>query len=403
MVDVSALKGAVDTRIREWDARLWDSSLSIHAQPELGYCEQHAVSVLCELLAAAGIEPERGTAGLATAFRAMLPGASPSPTIALLAEYDALPVVGHGCGHNLIGTAAVGAAIGLSAVAGQLPGSVLVLGCPAEESAVDGSGGKIRLLKLGAFEGLDAALMVHPGTIDIVSNDGSLASCGMEFVFSGRSAHAAVMPHQGINALEAVLLTFASINALRQHLLPSVRIHGIITEGGTSANVIPERAACRFRVRAEEREYLEEVMEKVRACGEAGARATGSQLEVHILSEVYEELLPSEALAGVVRANMAATGRALLDHLPGNSKASTDLGNVSHVIPAISATLKIAEDNTAFHSPGFAAASASPTGRTMLLDAARVLAWSTIDLLVDPGKLEAAKSEFQERKGTRFS
>lgn len=221
MSGIEALKTRACAVVDAQAARLWATSLAIHGVPELGYVEYRAAELLSELLAEAGLPVERGIAEMPTAFRAGISGQQARPCIAVLAEMDALPGLGHACGHNLIGTAAVGAGLALAAVADDLPGSAVVLGCPAEESAVEGSGGKIRLLRAGIFDGVDAAIMVHPGTLDLVSTTVSLASCGLEFDFIGKAAHAALAPHQGINALDGVLHTFNGINALRQHLPPS--------------------------------------------------------------------------------------------------------------------------------------------------------------------------------------
>jgi amidohydrolase len=318
--------------------------------------------------------------------------------VAILAEYDALPEIGHGCGHNLIATASLGAILALKAVAPELPGSAVLLGCPAEESAVDDAGGKIRLVAAGCFDDVDAALMVHPATEDLVSNRGSLAACGYEFTFIGKPAHAASMPHHGINALDGVIQTFNGINALRQHLLPDVRIHGIITDGGASANIVPARAVCRFRVRAEEGAYLASVVEKVKRCAEAGALASGAMLTVREVARMYEDLWPSAALGKVFRDNLIALGRPVRSVPRRKGKGSTDFGNVSHVVPCVEARLRIAGEDVAGHSQEFADAAISEAGRRMMLDAAKGLARTAIDLMSDPAPLAAARAELVKRQ-----
>lgn len=378
--------------------KLWTASLDIHAHPELGYAETHAARVLCDLLWDAGIIVELGLAGMPTAFRADIPGQTRRPAIALLAEMDALPGIGHGCGHNLIGSAAVGAGLGLAAVARDLPGAIVILGCPAEETVVDGSGGKLRLIASGAFDDIDAALMVHPGTLDIVSTAGSLASCGFEFEFRGRPAHASLAPEEGINALDAVILTFQGINALRQHVRPDVRMHGIITHGGSTPNVVPHHAACRFRLRSESSSYLAQVAEKVVNCARAGALATGAELHVREYAPGYAETRANEALAQAFARNLTGLGRSAELQSQLERKASTDFGNVSQVVPAASATVAIADEGIWFHTEEFAAAAASDAARAMLLDSAKGLAHTALDLLLQPGLLEAATREFYARQ-----
>lgn len=391
---IAELKALACATIDAWADRLWAVSAAIHANPELGYAEYQAATLLCGLLTEAGIPLERGIAQMPTAFRATIRGQAERPAIGILAEYDALPEVGHGCGHNLIGTAAVGAGLGLAAVAAQLPGSAVILGCPAEESAVDDSGGKIRLIRAGYFQEIDAAIMVHPGTEDVVSNRGSLAACGYEFEFIGKPAHAASCPHEGINALDGVIQTFNAINALRQHLLPDVRIHGIITYGGSSANVVPARAVCRFRIRAEDRNYLAEVVEKVKRCAQAGAQACGATLVIREVAPMYEDMRPNRVIGRVLRANLMAVGRKVRVQPRRKGKGSTDFGNVSHVVPSAGATVAITDTLVPGHSQEFAAAAISEAGRRMMHDSAKALAMTAIDLIVNQELLAAARKEF---------
>jgi amidohydrolase len=335
------------------------------------------------LLEHGGLAIERGIADMPTAFRAVVRGRCERPCVAILAEMDALPGVGHACGHNLIGAAAAGAGLGLAAVAADLPGSAVVLGCPAEESAVDGSGGKIRLLRAGIFDAVDAAIMVHPGTLDLVSTSTSLASCGLEFEFIGKAAHAALAPDQGINALDGVLHTFSAINALRQYLPPDARIHGIITHGGTSPGIIPDRAVCRFRVRAKNTIELGKISERVTNCARAGELASGARLIVRETTPVYAEMQPDATVSNALCRNLIAVGRPVSTSSPDERKASTDLGNVSQMIPAACATVAIADDTVAIHSPAFTEAAAAEPARRMLFDSAQALAMTAVDLLAD--------------------
>ncbi len=402
-MEITDLKSRAIAAVDAWAERLWAASASIHAHPELGYQEHHAVEQLTGLLREAGLAWEPGIAGTPTAFRAVAQGQAGRPSVAILAEYDALPEIGHGCGHNLIATAAVGAALALHALGKDLPGSAILLGCPAEESAVDDPGGKIRLVAGGYFDEVDAALMVHPATEDCMSTQGTLAACSYEFTFTGKPAHAARLPHEGINALDGVIQTFNGVNALRQHLLPDVRIHAIITNGGASANIVPAKAACIFRIRAEESAYLATVVEKVKRCAEAGALASGAKLSIREAARMYEDMWPNTALSQAFAANLNSVGRPMLSGPAQKGKGSTDFGNVSHVVPSINANMCIASEDVAGHSREFATASASEAGRQMMLDAAKGLALTAIDLMSDPALLAAAREEFAARRAAAGS
>ncbi len=264
-MDVGELKlracAAVDARAEELRAL----SLRIHAHPEVAFEEVQASGWLCELLEASGFAVARGIADMPTAFRAV--AGSGTPVVAVLAEYDALPGIGHGCGHNIIATAAAGAGIGLRAVIDELGGTVQVIGTPAEEVY----GGKAQMIRAGAFGGIDAAMMVHPGTRDAVFTR-ALACAELRVEYFGREAHAAAQPEKGINALEALILAYNGINALRQHIRRTARVHGVITDGGQAPNIVPGHATASFLVRAEDNEYLEELKRRVVACFEAARR-----------------------------------------------------------------------------------------------------------------------------------
>lgn len=377
--------------IAEIDARteeLLQLSATIHANPELALKEFKASAWLCEALERHGLRVERGVGGLDTAFRAEAGGGCAGPTIALLAEYDALPELGHACGHNIICTAALGAGIALHALAHDLPGRVLVLGTPAEE----GGSGKIVMLRNGVFEGVDAAMMVHPGSRTMVSR-GSLAVQRVTFEFIGKAAHAAAAPEDGINALEAVLATFHNINALRLHLKPDARVHGIITHGGTAINVIPEFAAAKFSVRAATRAYLAEVVPRVVQCAQAGALATRAQMK-RTIDDGYAEIIPNRAMARAFAANWRAVGVEVLGPRPNERMGSTDMGDVSHAIPALHPYIAIAPAGTAGHSVAMRDASISPAGHAGLLNSAKGLAMTAIDLLCDPALLQEVREEF---------
>ena len=379
-------------------------ALELHAHPELNYQEHYAARLLSDTLERHGLVVERGVGGVETAFRGSLQGgAGDGPTVAILAEYDALPDLGHACGHNLIAMTAVGAGLGLQAALGSLRGRVVVLGTPAEE----GGGGKIRLLESGAFEGVDIAIKSHPGgrgtTIHTEASLGeswSLAMVGYRYVFRGKAAHAANMPHEGINALNAVIHFFTGIDALRQHLRDDVRIHGIITDGGKAPNVVPDFAAANFMLRSRNHRYLRgEVVEKVRQVAEGAARMTGAQLEVLPLYPFYENVRPNTTLAKVALDNAKALGMRLNNPEAGTggSGASTDSGNVSQVIPTFTLSFAVSQKPVAMHSRALTEAAQSEFALNVAIDVAKALALTACDLLNEVQLVEAARKEFEER------
>ncbi len=365
--------------------------------PEIGLQEYQASSRLSHMLEEAGADVERGIAGLPTAFRAVLPGGKPDgPTVGIIAEYDALPGVGHGCGHNIIGNAAVGAGIALSQLgkAGELPGNVIVFGTPAEESAVPNAGGKITILKHGYFDGVDAAIMVHPLYEDHISGT-TMTAYGLELEFHGKASHAAAYPEKGINALDAVIQTFVSIGLLRQQIRSEARIHGVITHGGGAPNVIPPYAACRFRVRSFDPVYAAQLKRRVIACAEGAAIATGARLEWHEYMKPYLSSIPNSVLGRTLRVNLEAIGRDVKD-LEDPTGASTDFGNVSQAIPAATAMIGICDEDAGWHSPEVAASTKTERGHQSLIAAAKTLAMTALDLLNNPDLLTEAKREHEE-------
>jgi amidohydrolase len=337
--------------------RLLELSDRIYSEPELGFQEHRAAQRLSAVLEEAGFRVDRGVAGMATAFVARR-GGGPGPRIAILAEYDALPEIGHGCGHNIIGTAAVGAGLALAPLMAALGGELLVIGCPAEEGAVDNAGGKVVLVEAGWFDNVDAAMMVHPSTRNAVGGT-SNARVALELKFHGKNAHAAGAPHEGINALDAAIQSFNGWNALRQHLKPDVRIHGIITRGGVSPNIVPDYAEVRMYVRSRDFTYLKEVEEKVKNCARGAALATGARVEFRYTAKPYYNLVTNRTLASAFADNLSALGLEV-SRDDGGSTGSTDMGNVSHVTAAIHPYLAICPPGVAAHSREFAAASVSP-------------------------------------------
>ncbi|MDQ7844104.1 MAG: M20 family metallopeptidase [Armatimonadota bacterium] len=366
---------------------LVDLARRIHAHPEVAFQEVQASRWLSETLERHGFTVERGIADLPTAFRAEVRGSGPGPTVAFLAEYDALPEIGHACGHNLIAAGALGAGIGLAAVRSRLPGTVVVLGTPAEE----GGGGKILMLQRGAFAGIDAALMFHPASYTLTMRP-SLASWRLKVAFRGRAAHAAAAPEEGINALDAMVAMFVSIGLLRQQLRDDARVHGIITYGGAAPNIIPDRAEAVFSVRAADGAYAGEVLEKVINCGRAAATATGATLQVET-QKGYEAMKPNRALAEAFGRHLEALGWPL-DPPPERPKmGSTDMGDVSQRLPAIHPYVAIGKD-IAGHTVEFREAALTDQGFAAMLAAAKAMALTGLDLLTNPAFFEQVRAEF---------
>ena len=385
---------------------LFDLSKDVHAHPELNYEEYYSSDALAGFLESNGLAVERGIGGVETAFRAIISGGGGGgPTIAVLAEYDALPEIGHGCGHNLIAMAAMGAAVGLQANAQDLPGRVVVIGTPAEE----GGGGKIRLLEAGVFDGVDATLSSHPFSnrtvIPAASPKGeswSLAMVGYRYMYHGKAAHAAAYPEQGINALNAVIHLFTGIDALRQHLRDDVRIHGVITDGGTAPNVVPEFAAANFMLRSRDGRYLsDEVVGKVRQVAEGAAAMTGSRLEIEEFYPFYENVQPNVTLAQAMGANAQALGMKLDEPIPGRpgSGASTDFGNVSQAMPGFELRYAVSETPVPSHTRQMQETAVTDLALNNALLVAKTLSLTASDLLLDAAMVEAAKAEYAERSG----
>jgi amidohydrolase len=389
---LAALKAQAWATIEKLCLRLDELRLAIHSHPELGGQEFFAQDLLSSELEKGGFTVERGYCAIPTAFHAVLKGKSDRPAVALLAEYDALPGIGHACGHNIIGTASVGAALALAPLLPHLPGSLHVFGTPAEET----NGAKVVLAAAGSFSQIDAAMMMHPSGRTVLMAP-SLAMDAIEFSFKGRAAHAASAPHEGINALDAVLITFNAINALREHVRPDVRIHGIITKGGEAPNVVPEEAVARFYIRAARRSYLNQVVEKVINCARAGALATGAELSVSNFEYSFDEMRNNSVLAVAMRENLVALGEEV--HTSGEGLGSLDMGNVSQVVPSIHPYIAIGPATLTSHTREFAEAAGSESGLRGLIVGAKALAATALDVLLTPSLLEAAKEEFENYQG----
>jgi amidohydrolase len=361
-------------------------SADIHRTPEIGFEEMQASGWLTGFLERGGLDVRRGIAGLPTAFRADHRGGD-GPTIAFLAEYDALPGLGHGCGHNLIGTASCAAAIALATCWPDAPGTVSVIGTPAEE----GGGGKILMLEQGVFDDVDVVMMFHPSYLNQIDYP-SLAATTIRLRYRGRPAHSAVHPHLGINAADAAMLFFAGVNALRQHVRPDVRLHGIITDAGDKANIVPEHASVEFMVRADRREDVEALTERVRDVARGAALMTGADLDLE-QGMTYFDARHCPTLGGLARINFERLGIAEDPIDEETPKASSDGGNVSHVIPHLAISLAIADHPIAGHSVEWREAAASEYGAGAMVTAAEILALTAHDLLEDPESLETVKRE----------
>jgi amidohydrolase len=371
-------------------AELLALSHAIHDEPELALEEFKAAKRLSDAVEGHGIKVQRGAFGLETGYVAEF-GKGGGPNVAILSEYDALPGIGHACGHNIIATSGYGAAIALSKLTGRLPGRVRYLGTPAEERF----GGKEIMAREGAFDRTDAAMMIHPSNQNLVTMP-CIAIAEVEAIFHGRSAHASAMPYRGLNALDAVVTSYQSIAQLRQHIRNTDRIHGIITEGGLAPNIVPERAACRFYVRAVDAHELAPLKVRVQKCFEAGALATGCTLEVHWGDTDYLDLKTNWPMAEMYERNAIALGREFfpVKDLPPGYAGSTDMGNVSHRVPSIHPMLGVAPAGVIIHNPEFTRYAASEAGDQAVIDGAKSLAMTALDLMADPAMLAQARADF---------
>ncbi|MBI2248284.1 MAG: M20 family metallopeptidase [Armatimonadetes bacterium] len=390
----SDLRSTILNTIDSAAGELIDLAKRIHAKPEVAFQEVQASAWLTESLERHRFQVQRGVADLPTAFRAEVAGNGGGPVVAFLAEYDALPEIGHACGHNLICTAALGAGIGLASAMKHLSGKALVLGTPAEE----GGGGKVIMLEKGAFRGVDVAMMFHPAGYTLTTRP-SLTSNRLKMKFLGKAAHAAAAPDEGINALDAMIQTFVSIGLLRQQLRPDARVHGIITYGGAAPNIIPDRSEAIFSIRAVDRPYADEVLKKVIACAEAGAGATGAKLEVET-KRGYEAIKPNTPLADAFARNLEELNWPV-DQPPARTKmGSTDMGDVSQAMPAIHPYLAIGRDIPG-HSIEFREAALSQQGFKAMLTAAKAMALTALDVLTSPVFLEEVRGDFKAQAPKR--
>lgn len=370
-------------------------SLAIHAKPEIAYQEHEASLRLSEFLEGDGFQVTRGYCGVETAYRGDAKGKKDGPRVAILAEYDALADLGHGCGHNLIAMIGTAAAIGVREVIEDLPGSVAAIGTPAEE----GGGGKVALIRAGGFDDVDAAMMIHPTSGRSLAGRHSLASNRVVVEYFGKAAHAASQPDQGINALDAMIQLFNSVNAMRQQLRSDARVHGIIAKGGSAANVIPEHTVGRFSVRALDRRYQQEVLRRFVACAEGAATATGATVKVSVDENAgYENMVFSTPMAERWAGHLRSLGVNVFDARDDERVGSTDMGNVMQVMPAIHPYIAISDQTIPGHSTAFRDHAATREALDRALIAAKALALTAIDVLADADMLAKARAEFDERR-----
>jgi amidohydrolase len=386
-MDLQPLKQRAAARIDADAAQLDGLALAIHDHPELAYAERFASTALADHLTGHGLSVARAAGGIETAFVAETK-AGGGPTIAICAEYDALPGIGHGCGHNLIAASGVGAYVGVAAVASELRGTVRLIGTPAEE----GGAGKVRLRAAGVFDGVDAAMMFHPADADVL-DPLMVALRVLDLEFRGRAAHAAASPYAGVNALDALMLGWGAMSALRQLVRSDSRIHGIVTDGGQASNIIPERAAARIVVRAADPSYLGDLRRRVLACFEGAATATGCELRYE-WGEAMDMVTTNQPMAAAFGENARALGRELGPRRAGETSGSTDMGNISSVIPSIHPFLSVTDVRVPWHSREFAAAARTPRALETMRVAAKALAFTTIDLLARPDLLKQTKASF---------
>lgn len=389
-MDLEQLKRRAAARIDDDGERLDALALAIHDHPELAYAERFAVAACADHLAEQGLPVTRGAGGVETAFVAETRSGT-GPTVVICAEYDALPGIGHGCGHNLIAAGGVGAYLGVAAVAAELKGTVRLIGTPAEE----GGAGKAKLQAAGVFDGVDAAMMFHPADADVL-DPLMVALRVLDIEFRGRAAHAAASPYAGVNALDGLLLGWSAMSALRQLVRSDSRIHGIITDGGQATNVIPERAAARLAVRAADPSYLGDLRRRVLACFEGAAKATGCELR-HQWGEAMDMVTTNQPLATALRENAASLGRPLGPRRAGETSGSTDMGNISSLVPSVHPFFSITEQRVPWHSRDFAAAARTPRALATMRVAAKALAFTAIDLLGRPDLAKQAKAAFTPR------
>lgn len=391
-MDQAEAKDRIDAEIERLAPSLLEVSHSIHATPELCFEEHHAHEALCSTAEASGapVDVTRAAYGLDTAFE--MTAGTAGPKVAVVCEYDALPGIGHACGHNVIGAAGLGAGLAAAALAEDLGGRIAILGTPAEE----GGGGKLPMIEAGALDEVIAAMMVHPAGEDLPGMD-TLAIDQLEVVYSGAAAHAAAAPWEGRNALDAAVLGYSAVAALRQHIGDAERVHGVMLEAGEKANIVPHTARAHWMVRSPTLNGLEALKPRVLACLEGGAHAAGCDISHAWVGPVYADVVTNAALSDAFSANATRLGRPPRrgDDAGQRVAGSTDLGNMSHVVPSIHPMIKISPANVVIHTPAFEACAGAPSGDAAVLDGARAMAHTIIDLWTDAELRDRVAADFE--------
>lgn len=391
---VRSSPGSADFKVRAASAvearadQLLDISHRIHENPELCFEEHFAHDLLAGAAEEAGYDVQRSAYGVETSFAVRV--GETGPLVAILCEYDALPGIGHACGHNIIAASGLGAGLAVAEVVEDLGGSLLILGTPAEE----GGGGKVRLIDAGAFEGVEAALMVHPAGLELLEME-TLAVQQVRACYRGRPAHAAAAPHAGRNALDGAVLGYMAIAALRQHIAMDERLHGIFTDGGQKANIVPAYAEANWYVRSPTTARLEQLQERVAACLTGAAAAAGVDVELEWYDFCFQEVRSNRPLVELWKANAASVGRHPQSPGPGRTViGSTDMGNVSQIVPSIHPMIAVAPPDVAIHTEAFAAYARGPDGDRGVIDGAKTLAAVAIDYWSDEAVRAAVAADF---------
>ena len=386
-MDINEAKQRVCDEVDRLAPTLLDVSHRIHARPELCFEEHYAHQLLTDTIADHGLRVTRGAFGLDTAFEAR--AGVEGPSVAVVCEYDALPGIGHACGHNIIAAAGLGAGLAAAVVADDAPGRVALLGTPAEE----GGGGKVLMMRHGAFAADDAAMMVHPANHELKAFQ-AVAVHRLTARYTGAAAHAAAAPEAGRNALDAAVLGYNAVAALRQHIADDERIHGVFTDGGAKPNIVPATAEAEWYVRSTDTDALEELKKRVVACLQAGALAAGCELDISWADPAYANMNDSPALISSYLANLAVVGREPSADPRARVVGSTDMGNVSYATPSIHPMIKAAPDDVAIHTPEFAEYARGPQGDAAVIDGAKAMAMTVIDCWLDPSVLSDARAAF---------
>jgi amidohydrolase len=395
-MDVDALKDRVCAAVDARAATLVEASHAIHADPELAFAEHKAHDLLADLIAGEGLRVERSAYGLDTGFVAR--AGDRGPTVAVLCEYDALPGIGHACGHNIIAAAGLGAGLAAATLADEVGGRVVLLGTPAEE----GGGGKILMTEQGALDGVDVAMMVHPAAADLRGMD-TLAIHQLRVDYTGVAAHAAAFPHEGRNALDAAVLGYNNVAALRQHIRPEERIHGVFLDAGDRPNIVPAHASAHWYIRSTNLANLADLEQRVLTCLRAGADAAGCTMTYEWLEHPYADMVDNDPLLDLYTANAARLGRTVIH--PRDSAVrvtgSTDMGNVSHLVPSMHPMIAVTTDPIGIHTPEFEQCAGAPGGDAAVIDGAKAMAMTIADIWVGDGVLANISTAFRGSQGVR--